>query len=120
MAKQPLKFTTVFGIAMILIGLIIEIGALFYHFGSDESAEAVFTGAIALSVGNGFMVSHSLTLSLSLSVLGSLGVGYFVLVQTHMNWIWFLVAVIAFSSFMMSLLRLRESVRENHSSWHNQ
>ncbi len=29
MTKQPLKFTTVFGIAMIAIGLILEIGACF-------------------------------------------------------------------------------------------
>ncbi|KRK48768.1 hypothetical protein GPK34_08275 [Secundilactobacillus kimchicus] len=117
MTKQPLKFTTVFGIAMIAIGLILEIGALFYHIGSRDSAEAVFTGAIALSVGNAFMISHSLKLSLTLSVLGSLGVGYFVFVSTHFNWLWFIVAVIAFVAFMISLLKLRETVRINHNTW---
>ncbi len=117
MKQSSLKFTTLFGVIVIVLGVILEIGALFYHVGSPESAEIVFTGAIVVTVGHAFFGLDSLTLSLVLTTISSLGVGYFVLIQTHLNWLWAIIAFIAFFAFILSMFKLRDSVRHRHNSW---
>ncbi|KRL75404.1 hypothetical protein FC17_GL002725 [Secundilactobacillus paracollinoides DSM 15502 = JCM 11969] len=117
MKQSSLKFTTLFGVIVIVIGVILEVGALFYHVGSLESAEIVFTGAIAVTVGHAFFGLDSLTLSLVLTTISSLGVGYFVLIQTHLNWLWAIIAFVAFYAFILSMFKLRDTVRHRHQSW---
>jgi uncharacterized membrane protein len=116
MERNSLKFTTLFGIALIVIGLLLELGGVFYHPGSLESAETVFTGAIAISVGHAFYGLDSLLLSLALTAISSIGIGYYVFVQTT-GWLWTIIATIAFFAFIVALFQLRGSIRHRHGTW---
>ena len=68
MARKPLKFTTAFGVTVMVLGVLLEFGAFFYHAGSMVSAETVFTGAIMLTIGHAFFGIENLFLSLLLTL----------------------------------------------------
>lgn len=116
MAHKSIKFTTAFGIIVIILGILLEIGALFYKSGSPTSAESVFTGAIVLTVGHAFYGVNRLWLSLVLTIVSSLGVGYFVLIQTW-SWLWSIIAFVAFFAFIESLFSFRAVIRKQHHKW---
>ena len=116
MARKPLKFTTAFGIVVMVLGALIELGAFFYDTGSQVSAEAVFTGAIVLTVGHAFYGIENLSLSLLLTLFSSIGIGYYILVQTG-SWLWKIIAAIAFFAFIIALFGFRSSIRKKHGMW---
>lgn len=95
MERQPLKFTTAFGVIVMILGFLLEAGSFFYQSGSGVSAESVFTGAVVLTVGHAFYGLNKLWFSLTLTAISSIGVGYFVLVQTN-SWLWTVILTIAF------------------------
>ncbi|WP_054653702.1 hypothetical protein [Secundilactobacillus silagei] len=112
MARKPLKFTTAFGVTVMVLGVLLEFGAFFYHAGSMVSAETVFTGAIMLTIGHAFFGIENLFLSLLLTLFSSIGIGYFVLVQTS-SWLWTVIAAIAFFAFIVALFGFRSSIAKN-------
>lgn len=116
MARKPLKFTTAFGLTVMVLGGLLELGAFGYHLGSMVSAETVFTGAIVLTIGQAFFGIDNLLLSLLLTFFSAVGAGYYVLVQTS-NWLWAIVAVIAFFAFIVTLFGFRSSIRKKHGLW---
>ncbi|MCH5462340.1 hypothetical protein HC026_04470 [Lactobacillus sp. LC28-10] len=116
MARKPLKFTTAFGVTVMVLGTLLELGAFFYHAGSPVSGETVFTGAIVLTIGQAFYGTDNLFLSLLLTFFSSIGVGYFVLVQTS-SWLWAIIAAIAFFAFIVALFGFRSSIRKKHGMW---
>lgn len=116
MERQPLKFTTAFGVIVMILGFLLEAGSFFYQSGSGVSAESVFTGAVVLTVGHAFYGLNKLWFSLTLTAISSIGVGYFVLVQTN-SWLWTVVLTIAFFAFIVSLFKIRSSVRHQHGMW---
>jgi len=116
MARKPLKFTTAFGVTVMVLGVLLEFGAFFYHAGSMGSAETVFTGAIMLTIGHAFFGIENLYLSLLLTLFSSVGIGYYVFVQTT-SWLWTIIATIAFFAFIVALFGFRSSIREKHGMW---
>jgi len=116
MAQKPLKFTTAFGVTVMVLGALLELGAFFYHLGSMVSAETVFTGAIVLTIGHAFYGIDNLFLSLLLTFFSSIGIGYYVFVQTT-SWLWTIVAAIAFFAFIVALFGFRSSIRKKHGMW---
>lgn len=114
--RTPIKFTTVFGITVMVLGLLLEIGAFAYHPGSAVSAETVFTGAIVINVGHAFYGLNNIALSLFLTAFSAIGVGYFVLIQNG-SWLWAVIAAIAFFAFIFTLFRFRASIRNRHGMW---
>lgn len=116
MEREPIKFTTVFGIVVMVLGVLLEFGALFYNAGSAASAETVFTGAIVLTVGHAFYGVNKLWLSLLITAVSSIGIGYFVLVQNG-SWLWTIIAFVAFFAFIESLFSFRAVIRNQHHKW---
>ncbi|MTV82069.1 hypothetical protein [Secundilactobacillus folii] len=116
MAQRPIKFTTAFGIIVMVLGFLLEVGALFYEAGSAVSAETVFTGAIVLTVGHAFYGVNQLWLSLLITIISSLGIAYFVLVQNG-SWLWAIIAFIAFFAFIESLFSFRAVVKRRQNKW---
>ncbi|GAX04808.1 hypothetical protein IWT25_00102 [Secundilactobacillus pentosiphilus] len=115
-ARKPLKFTTAFGVIVMVLGALLELGAFFYNNGSMVSAEAVFTGAIVVTVGHAFYGTDNLLLSLFLTFFSSIGIGYYIFVQTH-SWLWTIIAAIAFFAFIITLFGFRSSIRKKHGMW---
>ncbi|KRM57577.1 hypothetical protein C5L31_000272 [Secundilactobacillus malefermentans] len=118
MKKSNFKnFTTIFGLAAAIIGLLLEVIAFIIDFDSQTSADGVIAGATLLAIGVAFLQSKSLVTELILLTISSLGFGYFVFVQTSQNWLWAILTTILIDLLLIYFLEVRSKIRQNHSKW---
>jgi len=99
-----------------VLGLIIEVYALFDHFGSLGSGDDMFGGAVVLALAVAFLHDRPLLGKLFLICLSTLGFAYFTFIHTH-AWLWTILIAIAVAAFLIYFCGVRHDIRRDHSEW---
>ncbi|MCH5465408.1 hypothetical protein [Levilactobacillus tujiorum] len=113
---RQLTFLQSFGYLALLLGLLIEIYALFNGLGSRLSGDDMFGGAVVLALAIAFIHSQKLPVNLILITLSTLGFGYFTFIHTQ-AWLWTIILAVLVAAFMIYFFGLRDDVRRNQSEW---
>lgn len=113
---RQLTFLQSFGVLALLLGLLIEIYALFNGLGTRLSGDDMFGGAVVLTLATAFIHSKNLPVNLGLIALSTLGFAYFTFIHTR-AWLWTIILAVLVAAFMVYFFGLRGEVRHNQSEW---
>ncbi|WP_341778923.1 hypothetical protein [Levilactobacillus sp. HBUAS70063] len=113
---RQLTFLQSFGYLALVLGVLIEIYALFNGPGSRLSGDDMFGGAVVLALATAFIHSKNLPVNLTLIALSTLGFAYFTFIYTQ-AWFWTIVLAVLVAAFMIYFFGLRGEVRRNQSEW---
>lgn len=115
-ALRQLTFVQFFGYLALVLGVLIELYALFNGLGTRGSGDDMFGGAVVLGLAVAFIHSEHLPFTLGMIGLSTLGFAYFTFIHTH-AWLWTIVIAIAVAAFLIYFFGIRSDIRKNQSEW---